>query len=596
MQDATPNKISKVLASHRVAKYKHLVSWSFIIFLLTLPAIVDFFFIKTHGVNVCFWDQWSMVPLFDKLYTGHLTIMDLFTQHNEHRIFFPQLVMLLIGVITKYNNIAEMYLSWVLLCLIASLLLRFYVCTFGATKRAMIKFIPVVWLIFSLRQWENLLWGYQIQFFMVVLFFILSLYLLATSQNSIIRFAASVLSGIICTFSLANGLLVWPIGLIQILWSWRAQGNESRRVYRNRLYIWCVIGMLAFVAYFIGYTQPSYHPSLVFSLQNPFSAISFFFVCIGSPLAVDEYTAAGIGILLLVLYIYVIIYKTAKKESSFSSSSLLLFSLILFALFSTLLLVVGRGGFGIGQATASRYTTLTTLGIVGVYLSILQIGNYCEKLRQILLGLTISLIALGIVVSYSHAIIVDGRGIQDYRIKAANYLVNFETQSDDNLKLLFSDTQVVRQEAEILRKYQLNVFNLPVLAPNKLIIIEGTTPFYVDSINNRPFSQQTPFIINSQSENTVTIAGWAIDQKAGETAGGVFININGQKDIPAIYGGHRPDVTEVYQNDNYTFSGFTATFPTSIFVKGENILSLKIITADKSGYYTPQQKIVLDVR
>jgi hypothetical protein len=592
------NKLNLItLTSHRLSRYKDKAAWSAIILLLVLPAVISFIFIKTNGVNVCFWDQWNFVPLLDKLHNGQLTFMDLFIQHNEHRIFFPRLVMLLLGSITHYNNIAEMYLSWFLVCIIAFILFRAYVGTFGATKGAMVKFIPVVWLIFSLRQFENLLWGFQVQFFMAVLFFLLALYLLTTSKTIGLRFAASVISGIVCTFSLATGLLVWPIGLIQIWLGWRVQGNESRYTYRKRIIIWCLAGILAFSAYFIGYKIPSHHPSLLSFLQDPISAINYFLVCLGNPLAIEQYMAIGIGILLLSPYIYVIFHIFTKRGTTSISRMSLPVSLILFTLLSVVLLTLGRSGFGVEQAMASRYTTLTVLGIIGIYLMVLQLKSRYEKVRPFLMGFMISLIALGIVVPYTYTMIVDGKSFRDSRNKAAYYLSTFEIQSDDNLKILYGVPQVVRVGAGILKKYGLNVFSRPVLESDKLPFAEGTTLFSVDSINDSPLNQSSlAVIIDSQNKTTMTISGWAVDQKVEKVAGGVFISIDGQKDIPAMYGGDRYDVAKFFKNDSLRYSGYTASFGTSVFTTGQHVISLKVVTADGKAYYSPKWSITVDVK
>ena len=94
----------------------------------------------------------------------------------------------------------------------------------------------------------------------------------------------------------------------------------------------------------------------------------------------------------------------------------------------------------------------------------------------------------------------------------------------------------------------------------------------------------------------VAITGWAVDQRAGTTAAGVFIDIGGRREIAATYGLDRPDVADHFGNRRYRFSGFEASIRISMLKKGENILSLKVLTADGKGYYSPKLKMVLDVR
>src|SRR3954471_24168411 len=89
--------------------------------LILLPACCGFLYVYTFGVNVVAGDEWAVVPLFEKLYAGELSLSDLLAQHNEHRIFFPRIAMLSLGVITQWNVIAEMYLTEI--CFLVTLLI-----------------------------------------------------------------------------------------------------------------------------------------------------------------------------------------------------------------------------------------------------------------------------------------------------------------------------------------------------------------------------------------------------------------------------------------------------------------------------------------
>lgn len=573
-----------------------LAKWVIIIVLMITPAVISLLFIRAYGVNVPFWDQFHFIPLLDKMFSGQLSFADLFAQHNEHRVPFAWLIMLVLGAITHYNNVAEMYFSWFLLCLISCVLLTVYVRNFGTSQGTLAKFIPVVWLIFSLRQWESLLWGITLSIFMMILFFLLSVYFLEKSRNVGGWFGLSIVSGVICSFTFANGLLIWPVGFIQILWTWWSQGKGSKWLYLKIVSIWCLIGIFIYIAYFVGYTKPSYHPSLLYFMHHPFSSLSFLMVSIGSPLAVDTYTAAAMGILLLASYIYVLVY-AIKRDSQTQSVMTFPLCLISFSLLTAAILVLTRAGFGVEQAFSSRYTTLIIPGIVGLYLAILQLKVKYQNLKPFLFGFVLSLMTLGIIASYGHAIMSDGKSIRAYRSQAAYYLSTFEFQSDEHLALLFSNHQVVRERAETLRKYKLNVFASPRFELEKLPLVEGTTLFYIDTIDGRQSAQQGyHIIIDGQQEKTITVSGWAVDQKAGQAASGVFINIDGQKDILAYYGVDRPDVAAALKNDHYRYSGFLASFPTSTLSEGQHTLSLKIVTADISGYYVPEQIVILEVR
>src|SRR5215211_2075185 len=81
------------------------VSW----LLILIPAALPYLYVRAFGVNVVFADAWDMVLVFRKFFSGRLTFADLYAQHNEHRMFFPKGAELLLGLLTRYNNVAEMY-------------------------------------------------------------------------------------------------------------------------------------------------------------------------------------------------------------------------------------------------------------------------------------------------------------------------------------------------------------------------------------------------------------------------------------------------------------------------------------------------------
>jgi len=567
--------------------------------LIILPAVLALFFIKKYAVNVSIWDDLQFVPLFDKLYTGHLSFGDLFAQHNEHRLFFPYLLMLLLGVITHHNTIVECYFSLFLLCLISYVFFRAHTRTFGTKVTALAAFIPIVWLIFSLRQSVNFIWGFQMQFFVLILFFLLAIYLLATSSSLSWRFALSVASGVVCTFSMGNGLLVWPIGLILILWIRQSQPRELRRSYLKMAAIWCLVGIVAVMAYFIGYHDLNQHTQMQYLIQHPWSSLQYFLAALGSLTYTPIYQIAAVvtGLLLFFLYIYTGV--TMVRQTKARPYTVLSLSLILFTLLSFVLMTVSRSFFlGTTDAVASRHATVTILGIVGLYMALISSEAKHVNVKPFLLGFFTSLTILGIALSSYSAIKEEGPLLRNSGNWAAYVLSTYKVQSDENMHGLFPwDSHTAREGAEILEKYRLNVFSRPSLKPDDLIPVAGSTEFGIESINDLQLSQQNPSIINlSPQKETVTIWGWAVDQEAKNTAGGVFISIDGQIDIPTMYGGDRPDVAARFGESHYRFSGFRASFATSVLGEGQHVISLKIVTADKKGYYEPDEKILIEVR
>jgi hypothetical protein len=187
--------------------------------LILLPAAIGVLYVRAFGVSVVKRDAWSMVPLFDRWSSGTLQASDFFVQHFEHRSTFPELAMLFLGIMTKYNNVAEMYL--IQACLLVTLVVLFLV--FRANVESSVRlflFIPVSLLVFSLRQYAIMLFGYQINFAFVVTFGVLALFLLHVlgggSRFEKATFVAALASATVATYSVVQGLLVWPAGLLQL--------------------------------------------------------------------------------------------------------------------------------------------------------------------------------------------------------------------------------------------------------------------------------------------------------------------------------------------------------------------------------------------
>jgi len=425
--------------------------YKFIIFLLILPAILGAIYVKIFGVNVVFWDQWELVPLIEKLYRGNLTFDDFFAQHNEHRIFFPKIIMLILAHITHYNNIAEMYFSWIITLLILVLIFIMYTQNFGVSGSSLLKFIPISWLIFNFRQFENILWGWQIQIYLCVFGFIFSIYMLEKSEKIDCKFLLAIFGGILSSFSFVNGLVVWPTGLLFIILS-----KTKNKKYLGT--VWALIGTVLWCVYFYNWVKPPHHPSTLYLIEQPINSIEYMIVNVGSPLGFGHSTAFGMGILILFGIIIVSIF---LLKNGFLKQNAKWLSFIFFSLASSLTITVGRAGFGMEQALSSRYVTFTLLGIVGLYLVVVGLYNKFETKNQkyaVLYGMILSVIFVGLIIGYSRGVIA-GKGISESRKNMACYLIGYNWTSDEFLKNLYPHPDIVKKRAKILERHKLNVFS-----------------------------------------------------------------------------------------------------------------------------------------
>jgi lipoprotein signal peptidase len=59
-----------------------------------LPILLYLWFIFKYGVNFPFLDDWTgIIPLVKQLYIKKLTLMSIWLQHTENRMFFPNIVL-----------------------------------------------------------------------------------------------------------------------------------------------------------------------------------------------------------------------------------------------------------------------------------------------------------------------------------------------------------------------------------------------------------------------------------------------------------------------------------------------------------------------
>jgi len=560
------------------------------VLLVSLPSLLLLYYIYVLGVNVIFWDEWEMIPLIQKLMSGTLSFTDLFAQHNEHRILFPRIVMLAIGRLTGYNTVAEMFVSWVLICLTGLMIL--YTCrkkfTWFSYPRLLLTYLPVSFLLFSFGQYETILWGFAgIQPYLMIFGAVATFCLLEVSRKIDLRFAFSLVSAILASFSLLFGLMVWPAGLVQII------SVSKRKRDLARILLWCLIGMLVFSSYFYGWVKPSYHPPLNYALTNPLGAGEYLLALLGAPLSYGVFVAAAFGLVMALIAVLVIAH--AYKGKLLRRNAVWL-SFVVFIALSSLATTVGRGGFGVEQALSSRYTAITSLGIVGLYFLAISVSETLPaKSKSFGAHALLILILVGLIISYGVGWQA-GQNWRHSREMGAYMLATYKIQSDENIRRYLYDPALVRERAGFLEQNKLNVFSEPAINLSTLILSSSNTLFALNTINGKIVPQQTtPLVINRSQEETITITGWAVDKEASDVASAVFITIDGRIDIPTLYGLDRQDVANYFKNPNFRFAGYIATFSSSILSEGEHTISLKIVSKDGIHYYYLEQILYLMV-
>jgi hypothetical protein len=431
-------------------------------FLILLPAAFGVLYVHTFGVSVVDSDAWSVVPLFDKWFSGTLQVSDLWSQHNAHRSFFPNIVYVLLGSLTKYNNVAEMYLIQACFFVTLVVLLLAFIDNMRIRPSWLLLFVPVALLIFSLRQYKNMLNGYQINFAFTQMFGVLALFLLylLARRTSFGKsaFAAALASATVASYSVLAGLMIWPAGLLQLFLSSSLERTQ-KRVYTI---LWGLAGILVWVVYFIGWDAPG-KGTLLHAIQHPLRGMHYYTNLLGSSLFWKPNSALLGGLLLICLALVslLIIYKNGRLGEYRFWVSLLLYSLLILGT-----IMVGNSELGVNQAvTAKRYTTFPILAVVAIYAMLAKTALERRSIPNTVLLVALSgVILLSTSVSYREGI-KKGREERAHNEEQAYVLYTYESQPDDALSELMRRTDVVRKQAPTLQRLGYNVFSEESQAP-----------------------------------------------------------------------------------------------------------------------------------
>ena len=419
--------------------------------LLIAPAFISFNYIFRFAVDVPYWDAWQFVPLLGEFYEGKLPLGLLTQQHNEHRIVLPRLLMLLLARLTDYDTSAEMYASWLMLCATVVVYFSVHTRAFGTYFSSVVAFAPIPWVVLTLRQYENLLWGWQIQVALAALLLVVTLFFIERSLAQPWRFVLALLTAAGCTFSFGSGLVVWPTGVIQLLLLARRGMSAPRR--NLVIGAWILGGTGCLALYFWGYQAPSGHPPFLRPFQDPLAFFVALCAVLGNPFTGNATLAPIIGAVTLASLIAVLLLAVGGRLDW--QKAPLAIPLITSSLFAALLMVIGRGRFGIPELTISRYVTLVVPCFVGAHMATLAIA---DRRSRLFLGAAIAFLAGMAVFASFDSTYSAGRERRAIMLAYRRTLLDYRSAPDSDLTGLFIDPLLVRKGADVLQTYRLSAF------------------------------------------------------------------------------------------------------------------------------------------
>jgi hypothetical protein len=452
--------------------------------LALVPLAFLIWVVAQYAVPVPYWDQWEFVPLLEKTYHGQLTFHDLWAQHNEHRILFPKIIMLALARLTGWNIRCELAVNIILALAIFAVFVHQVKITGRKLGIAGLHWaIPAISLIvFSVSQYQNWLWGWQLQMLLNLLAVVGGILLLANETFSWRRFAAAALLGMVATYSFANGTLFWPIGLVIL-----PVVTAGKRERQPAMIAWLSVSVLVLWSYLHHYQKPEEHPALNLVFKMPVEYASYVLKYIGgigaqyvggsTPTDCDFALIFGLAAILALGWAGGMLVR--KKIADFKTL-LPYFGMSLYSIGSALMTGVGRVGFGSNQAIYSRYCTMVVplwVSLV-VFLILLRTGGDratnadpaqkkrpgrpaplgCRQIAGWLLLTAITTLVLGSACATDGA--KDLSRLQAWgRTSLLNLAANPGAKIDyDGLSLICHRPEVIVERYPILVKHRLSLF------------------------------------------------------------------------------------------------------------------------------------------
>ena len=375
--------------------------------------------IANYGSDTPFGDQWRAEA--DLLYRPHLGgslgISDLFAHHNEHRI-----------LLTRLASLGELWANgtWspVLQMLVNALVHVAAVAALVASisrllsTGALIALVVFATMVAALPfGWENTLGGFQLQFYLLILLALSSLFLLYDAHAWSPRWYAGVLLGIISYFAMASGAMTLVaaagLALVHLLVGRRAGAGE-----------WAGIASLVAVALALVIDVP---PPVAAGAQSIGQSFAAAVKAASWPLAAHNWLTAAetIGAVLVQAPLILMAVRLLRQRPDMSDRRWFLLALGLWFALQLVAIAHARGA----AVTAPRYLDIYVFGLLvnGACAFVLARENARPPRRELL--------ARGALVCWLVAVLYGGgqKALSYLPLQLAEYAAAEQIRTD-NLK------------------------------------------------------------------------------------------------------------------------------------------------------------------
>lgn len=285
-----------------------------------------------YALNYPFWDDYDAILKFMNNFVqsdvkAKFTLF--YEQHNEHRILFNKLIILLQFYLFKNTNFYYLVLvgniGWILLIVLLSKYL--------ISKGWSIIFCVPLWILMStFAHYESMTWAMcSLQQYYQLFFAITAIYYL--TNNHIIR---AEIFAICSIFAGGGGLALIPIFLLHIVLKYSTK----------RILLYIIPITVALVCYFIDYNMPPKQLDIWLFITNPLDFLEYIFCFMGG-IGKSLYQSLFIGITLSCLFLW-------NSKLMYKSYPFIFWSVVYIVLVASIT-TVSRIDLGVDSALSSRY-------------------------------------------------------------------------------------------------------------------------------------------------------------------------------------------------------------------------------------------------
>jgi hypothetical protein len=353
------------------------------VFGILIPASYILYLISQAG-ELSNFDYWWMTWNFYSVDGFSTNPFNWMFRANEHFVLIPAIIYALNIVVTQGSNIGLCLVAWFLAWIQCHILIALLPLNL---RRFPLQFISLLLCIsifnFTPAAAHNWMRGFSgVHWIIANLFVICSIFCLQSYATVLLNkrevlppdihsqaeagkegwkqnkwVIGSIVFGVLGCISYSTPLALWPI---------LCAAAVVLRFPRRITYLYFIASIAVIGIYFLTYKTPSHHPSL--TKINPLKTIEYIPTYLGGIFSENIIVASIIGIIGLIAVTgfvgyWLFVKKVVKRSYPVGNRPdwLPWLSIQLYTLQTALMAAVSRSGFGVEQATASRYATLPAL-------------------------------------------------------------------------------------------------------------------------------------------------------------------------------------------------------------------------------------------